>query len=219
MSNYTNILAYHALSAIKDKWTDQILWHLYKSPKRFSELQTCLPGISKNVLSSKLRKLVQYNLIVRNVIPDTPVRTEYCLSHLCLSLKPLFSAIYIWDQQYRKEQNEVDENEKIKPISFTLRILEKKWKVGILSCIRHDKKRIGELQKQLSPVSKKMLIEHLKEMENDGLIIKNTYNEVPPRVEYTLTKAGIALIPIIDMFDEWGAQFEQKDIKKFTTVE
>ena len=219
MSNYTNILAYHALSAIKDKWTDQILWHLYKNPKRFSELKECLPGISKNILSAKLRKLSQNHLIVRNVIPDTPVKIEYSLSEFALSLKPIFSSIYLWEQKYGKNHNETINEEHIKPISFTLRILEKKWKVGILNCIRYDKKRIGELHKQLFPVSKKMLIEHLKEMENDGLIIKNTYNEVPPRVEYSLTEAGLALIPILDMFDEWGTQFEKyNETKKFTTV-
>ncbi len=205
MSNYTQSLLYIAISMIKDKWVDEILMCLHTGPKRFSELEKSLTGISKKVLSSKLHQLEQNRLIYRNIIPSSPVKTEYCLSTFSESLKPIFRAIYFWEDKYRS-YSQLD-NINLKPTSLTLRLLEKKWKIGIINSIGYNTKRIGELQKELQPVSKKMLIEHLKEMENDGLIIKKTYEEIPPRVEYELSPLGKELLPIIDMFKKWGAYY------------
>ena len=212
MSNYTQSLLYIAISMIKDKWTDEILMCLHTGPKRFSELEKSLEHISKKVLSSKLHQLEQNKLIYRHIIPTSPIKTVYYLSDFSESLKPIFKTIYFWEEKYRIHNN-VD-NTKLKPTSLTLRILEKKWKIGIINCIRYDTKRIGELQKELHPVSKKMLIEHLKEMENDGIIIKHAYDESPPRVEYMLTPLGKELIPIIDMFKEWGAYYHDINTKE-----
>ena len=207
MSNYTQSLLYIAISMIKDKWVDEILMCLHTGPKRFSELEKSLTGISKKVLSSKLHQLEQNRLIDRHIIPTSPIKTQYCLSDFSVSLKPVFKAIYFWEEKYRA-YNKID-NINLKPTSLTLRLLEKKWKIGIINCIRYDTKRISELQKDLHPVSKKMLIEHLKEMENDGLIIKNTYDEMPPRVEYELSPLGQELVPIIDMFKVWGENYQR----------
>ena len=203
---------------VKDKWTNDILYNLYKDPKRFRDLEKAIPEISKKVLSSKLRKMENNNLIYKSIISKTPLIIQYHLSDFSLSLRPIFSSMYLWVMNYQQDYYNLVKNDlksyALIPISFTLHILEKKWKVGILNSLRNNPKRISELKKELHPVSKKMLIEHLKEMEQDGLIIKNIYDENLPKVEYSLTSSGKALIPIMDMFIEWSLNYEQYNLEK-----
>lgn len=65
-------------------------------------------------------------------------------------------------------------------------------------------KRYGEIKKQMKDISHKMLSQQLKELEKDGLILRNDYRQVPPKVEYSLTEKGNSLVPLIAAAFEWG---------------
>jgi len=90
------------------------------------------------------------------------------------------------------------------PAESTLGIIGGKWKLLILRELLHGISRFGELRRRLSGVSEKVLAQHLRELETDGIIERKIYAEVPPRVEYSLTSAGKTLKPIIDGLHEWG---------------
>lgn len=91
------------------------------------------------------------------------------------------------------------------PIEYTMNKIIGKRKLVILWHI-YDKKviRYGELKKSVYKISHKMLSDHLKELVNDGLIEKKIYPEIPPKVEYSLTKFGETLIPIMNSLCQWG---------------
>ena len=72
-------------------------------------------------------------------------------------------------------------------------------------------KRFGELKKSVGNVSQKVLTVNLRSMEDSGLLTRKVYPEVPPRVEYTLTKTGYSLKPILDAMVEWGTEYKMKN--------
>ncbi len=90
------------------------------------------------------------------------------------------------------------------PIEKTLRLIVGKWKTILLWHLSSGKKRYGELKKLIPDVSEKMLIQSLRELENDALIVRKAYLEIPPRVEYSLSKRGKSLSPIICSLNTWG---------------
>ncbi len=105
------------------------------------------------------------------------------------------------------QNNDVSQGkEKLKcSVEFTQSILGGKWKLVILWHLGFDGvHRFNQLQRRLTGVTHKVLSEKLKELENDGLIARKQYNEVPPRVEYTLTEKGKTVIPILDEMHKWG---------------
>jgi DNA-binding HxlR family transcriptional regulator len=84
-------------------------------------------------------------------------------------------------------------------------LIHGKWKILILYRLSiHDNMRYNALKKILGTVSEKMLIQQLKELESDGLVIKTVYPVSPPKVEYSLTKSGKAVIPVITALRNWG---------------
>ena len=90
-------------------------------------------------------------------------------------------------------------------IAFTLSLVGGRWKISILSYLLHEPKlRYSELKKRLKGISERVLAAKLKELENDGLIMKTIYPQVPPRVEYELTASGYSLKGILDAMDKWG---------------
>jgi DNA-binding HxlR family transcriptional regulator len=86
----------------------------------------------------------------------------------------------------------------------TLRTIVGKWKTVILWHLSSGTKRYGELKKLIPSVSEKMLISSLRELVHDRLIIRKAYPEVPPHVEYSLSKKGQSLSPILCALDTWG---------------
>lgn len=89
-------------------------------------------------------------------------------------------------------------------LDATLRVIAGKWKPLILYFLRQGPTRYGELRRAVRGVSDKMLIQHLKEMEADGLITRTDYKEVPPRVDYTLTSLGLSLAGALAPLCDWG---------------
>jgi DNA-binding HxlR family transcriptional regulator len=95
------------------------------------------------------------------------------------------------------------QNEKC-PVSVTVSIIGGKWKPIILYLISHDINRFSEMLELIQGISKKMLTEQLRELERDGIIARQVFPVVPPRVEYSITEKGWTLRPIILAMREWG---------------
>ena len=94
------------------------------------------------------------------------------------------------------------------PVETTLALIGDKWKVLILRDLMPGTKRFGELKKSIGHVSLKVLTAQLRDMEENGLLHRRTYAEVPPRVEYSLTDLGRSLKPVLDALQEWGARYK-----------
>ncbi|HIT05230.1 MAG TPA: helix-turn-helix transcriptional regulator [Candidatus Scybalocola faecipullorum] len=94
------------------------------------------------------------------------------------------------------------------PVETTLTLIGNKWKVLILRDLMPGTKRFGELKKSIGNVSQKVLTAQLRDMENNGLLTRTVYAEVPPRVEYSLTDLGKSLKPILDAMLQWGEEFK-----------
>lgn len=94
------------------------------------------------------------------------------------------------------------------PVETTLALIGDKWKPLILRDLLTGTKRFGELQKSVGHVSQKVLTSQLRAMEADGLVHREVFAEVPPRVEYSLTPLGRSLEPVIDALKVWGEGFK-----------
>jgi DNA-binding HxlR family transcriptional regulator len=100
------------------------------------------------------------------------------------------------------------------PVETTLQLIGSKWKVLILRDLIGGTKRFGELKKSIGNVSQKVLTQQLRMMEEDGLLNREIFAEVPPRVEYSLTDLGMSLKPILDAMSHWGADYKLKSNMK-----
>lgn len=96
------------------------------------------------------------------------------------------------------------------PVETTLTLIGDKWKVLILRDLMPGTKRFGELKKSVGNVSQKVLTAQLRAMEESGLIHREVYAEVPPRVEYSLTELGQSLKPILDSMWTWGEGYKER---------
>lgn len=92
-------------------------------------------------------------------------------------------------------------------ITYTLSIFEGKWKWLIIYVLSEEGTiRYGELKRCLPSITHKMLSQQLKELESMKLILRKVYHQIPPKVEYSLTKKGATLLPMIDLLCEWGVK-------------
>lgn len=98
------------------------------------------------------------------------------------------------------------------PVEITLLLIGDKWKVLVLRELIDGTKRFGEIKKSIGSISQKVLTQQLRTMEEDGLIERKVYAEVPPRVEYSLTEEGFSLKPILDSMFMWGMQYKEKHV-------
>ncbi|HIU52264.1 MAG TPA: helix-turn-helix transcriptional regulator [Candidatus Merdicola faecigallinarum] len=92
-------------------------------------------------------------------------------------------------------------------------LIGEKWKVLIIRDLLTGTKRFGELKKSVTGITQKVLTNNLRQMEADGLIKRKVYAEVPPRVEYSLTKTGLSLKPILDSMVSWGISYRENQTK------
>lgn len=93
----------------------------------------------------------------------------------------------------------------VRPFSYTMSLISGKWKLTIMFWLWHKEVlRYGELKRNLGKITHKMLSNQLKELESDGLICRQEYPQVPPRVEYSLTELGHSLMPVLDAICRWG---------------
>lgn len=93
------------------------------------------------------------------------------------------------------------------PVATTVRLIGNKWKLLIIRDLLEGARRFGELKKGVSGISQKVLSENLRALESDGIISREVFAEVPPRVLYSLTDVGRSLLPVIDAMADWGEAY------------
>lgn len=96
------------------------------------------------------------------------------------------------------------------PVQTCLNFISDKWKILIIRDLMDGTKRFNELKKSLAPITQKMLTQQLREMEADGLVYREVYPVVPPKVEYSLTALGLSLKPVIEAMKPWGEHLKKK---------
>lgn len=94
------------------------------------------------------------------------------------------------------------------PVDLTLKIVGGRWKGVVIWNLREKEMRYGELKKTLVSINDKMLSQVLKELEEHGVVHRQVYQVVPPKVEYSLTEEGKKLLPIMRAMSDYGANFE-----------
>jgi DNA-binding HxlR family transcriptional regulator len=92
------------------------------------------------------------------------------------------------------------------PVTATLQLIGGRWKTIILYTLTAGTKRFGEVAVRIPDISRKVLTEQLKELEADGLILREQYKEIPPRVEYSLTEMGKSLSSVFRELEIWGTE-------------
>lgn len=94
------------------------------------------------------------------------------------------------------------------PVATTVQIIGSKWKLLIIRNLLNRPWRFNELRKDLEGISQKVLTDSLRSMEEDGIIVRTVYPEVPPRVEYALSELGQSMRPILDAMERWGSAYQ-----------
>jgi len=102
------------------------------------------------------------------------------------------------------------------PFTRAIGTIGNKWKPIIINVIGTRTIRFGQLDAIIPHISRKVLTEQLKELEEDGLLERLAYKEIPPRVEYKLSEKGLAFLPILESIKEWNLKFEVAPVSKET---
>lgn len=100
----------------------------------------------------------------------------------------------------------------VRPFAYALSLIEGKWKMHILFWLwKKEVLRYSEIKRSLGKITHKMLSQQLKELEADGLLIRNEYPQVPPKVEYELSEKGKSMMPVLSALCRWGTQNVPED--------
>ncbi|MDE7283794.1 MAG: helix-turn-helix transcriptional regulator [Lachnospiraceae bacterium] len=99
------------------------------------------------------------------------------------------------------------------PVATTVSVIGSKWKLLIIRNLLERPWRFNELKNNLDGISQKVLTDSLRTMENDGIITRTVYPEVPPRVEYALSELGESMRPILDAMKQWGTEYKKEALK------
>ncbi|WNQ11386.1 helix-turn-helix domain-containing protein [Paenibacillus aurantius] len=95
-------------------------------------------------------------------------------------------------------------------VELTLKVIGGKWKPVILCHLTDGVHRFGELKREMPDITQKMLTQQLRELEQDGIIDRTVYQQVPPKVEYSLTEYGQTLKEVLVVMAEWGIRHEER---------
>lgn len=101
------------------------------------------------------------------------------------------------------------------PVATTVDLIGNKWKLLILRELLDGTKRFNELHRAVEGISQKVLTQNLRKMEDDGIITRSVFAEVPPRVEYQLNELGNSLRPIIDSMRDWGTAYIIRNLDSY----
>ncbi len=99
------------------------------------------------------------------------------------------------------------------PVTYCMSKIGGKWKPIILFLISKGVNRFGKLQRGIEGISKQMLTKQLRELEEDKILHRKIFAEIPPRVEYTITEHGQTLFPIIQQMRDWGVEHMSTEVK------
>jgi DNA-binding HxlR family transcriptional regulator len=92
------------------------------------------------------------------------------------------------------------------PVEATLRVIGGRWKALIIYHLRGGPKRFNELRRKMPGITQRMLTQHLRELQADGILDRRVFEVVPPHVEYSISGAGKTLLPILDAMAAWGQE-------------
>ena len=104
-------------------------------------------------------------------------------------------------------------NKQVCPVTTTLDVIGGRWKVIILYHLFQGVKRFSELQHAVEGISQKVLTQQLRELERDGIIHREVFPQVPPKVEYSMTALGDSLKPVVGAMGKWGVMFRNGELK------
>jgi DNA-binding HxlR family transcriptional regulator len=97
-------------------------------------------------------------------------------------------------------------------------IIGNKWKPIIVYVLQNRKVRFGQLDALIPLITRKVLTEQLKELEEDNIVMREAFSEIPPRVEYALTEKGLALLPILNSIITWNEQYETAIVDSYCST-
>jgi DNA-binding HxlR family transcriptional regulator len=92
------------------------------------------------------------------------------------------------------------------PVDLTLSVVGGRWQGLVIWTLKNETKRFNEIKKALVTINDKMLSQTLKKLVAQGVLNRNSYNEIPPKVEYSLTEEGKKLLPIFELMQVWGKE-------------
>ncbi|NRF90118.1 winged helix-turn-helix transcriptional regulator [Paenibacillus frigoriresistens] len=95
-------------------------------------------------------------------------------------------------------------------VEMTLKVIGGKWKLVILCHLMDGVKRFGELKRGMPDITQKMLTQQLRELEDDGIIHREVFVQVPPKVEYSLTKYGQTMEEVLNVMADWGKNHQER---------
>jgi len=98
------------------------------------------------------------------------------------------------------------------PVCTTQRVMQGKWKVTIIWLLKDETLRFSQLKNSIPNVTQTSLSKQLKSLEEDNLIIRKSYNQVPPKVEYFLSETGRKFIDVLEVMSDWGMEYIQEYI-------
>ena len=101
-----------------------------------------------------------------------------------------------------------DSKEPACPAEVTLNVIGGRWKAVIIYWLREGTQRFGDLHRLIPSATQQMLTQQLRQLERDGIVHREVYREVPPKVEYSLTELGRSLSPILDALCDWAEKLE-----------
>ena len=96
------------------------------------------------------------------------------------------------------------------PVATTVSLIGSKWKLLIIRNLNERPWRFNELKRDLDGISQKVLTESLRSLEEDGIVSRTVYPEMPPKVEYALTDLGLSMRPVLDAMAVWGNQYKER---------
>lgn len=98
----------------------------------------------------------------------------------------------------------------------TIKMLGDRWKMQIIECLMNGTKRFGELKQELGDITQKVLTSNLRMLEENGILVRHVYAQIPPRVDYTLTSIGYNLRPVIDSMVAWAEEYRETLVNELT---
>jgi DNA-binding HxlR family transcriptional regulator len=177
------------------KWKFWILYHLLGGTRRFGEMRRLLPEASRQMLTIQLRELEQIGLLRRQIYVQVPPKVEYSLTEVGWSLEPLLRQTETWGQWY---------GEQIGPQYDWLMSLGGRWKFWIWYQLLSGPKRFSEVQRLLPQASRQMLALQLRELEQMGVLHRQTGAQGSLKVEYSLSELGQQSEPMLRQMYAWG---------------
>lgn len=200
------------------KWKPIIIYQLIdKGTLRYSELQKFIPDINKRMLTLRLRELEQDGIVSRKVYEQVPPKVEYSITDYGSLLEPVLAHLNSWgekhisSEKYELITDEDNPNHTCQALT-TINLIVGKWKTIIILELLKNDRRFNEFFKNIPSINRQMLTNQLHELLAEGIIERKVYNQVPPKVVYSLTNYGRTLEPIFLELAEWSNKYLKKKV-------